>query len=149
MATNNFQRSKERITINDIEFIESQFSFQFPNDFKEHYLEYNGGKPEKSFFILNDTIYGIQLFLSIKNGNQTIENDVQDLKVDDSILPDKLIPFAIDSSGNYFCFSKKEADFGVIYYWDSENYDDENRAVTYLASSLDEFINSMQNDPED
>ncbi len=150
MSATTFNRTKEVLSAADIEAVEAKFGFKFPADFKDHYLLYNGGNPDKNFFILhNDSIYGVQLFLSIKYGNHTIEEDIQQLKVDEAVLPEDLVPFAIDSSGNYFCFSKSEISFGVIYYWDSENYDDPDRAVTRLADSLSDFIAGLQDEPKE
>lgn len=40
-----------KLTIEDIQEIENQINFNFPKDFIDHYLKYNGGISSKTYFL--------------------------------------------------------------------------------------------------
>ncbi|MEB3750761.1 SMI1/KNR4 family protein [Geobacillus sp. FSL W8-0032] len=141
---NKILNAKEKITIEDIQEIELKYHFTFPEEFKEHYLSYNGGEPEKYVFVDEDgDEYIIQQFIPIKGGNRDFDTTLRDLRRD-GIIPDWLIPFAEEPSGDLYCFSIAEGSEGDIYLWYHEEVDDPDNSYSYLCDSLSEFINSMK-----
>lgn len=148
LYNNKLINTEKSVTNEDILEIEKKYSFKFPNDFRDHYLTFNGGDLER--YIFKDEHgykYVVQCFIPIKYGGRTLENVLDILRVD-PILPEWLIPFADDPGGDQFCFSLKEDDIGAVYYWSHEyEYgDDPEEHVWYLAKSLKVFIESMIDD---
>lgn len=146
MSSNIFNQCEIPISKNDIISVETEFKFKFPVDFINHYLEYNGGCPKKNLFRKFDEIYDVSQFLSIKYGECTIEDFVKLTKVQDTTFPSHLIPFAIDSGGDNYCFSIRKVEYGAIYIFQHEFHDDPKRAIIFLATSLKEFIENMIED---
>lgn len=147
MESNRFSHTQQPVDNTDLDAVERRFAFSFPREVREHYLQYNGGSPEKCLF-QND--YVVHEFLPVKHGEHgTLEDSIQHLKVEAPILPDYLVPFAIDPGGDYYCFSIRPQDHGAIYFFAGEFYEDTpERAVKYLARSLPEFLGSLTEDED-
>ena len=73
MDENPFIRTKHPLTNADLIEVEQKFHFTFPSEFRRHYLQYNGGSPEKNLFKKNDRIFIVQEFLQIKFGTREFE----------------------------------------------------------------------------
>ena len=143
LYNNEFENTKISITEQDINKIEETFKFNFPTDFKSHYLIYNGGRPKKHVFIDEGYEFIVGYFIPIKHGvNDRILERVLELFRDDQDFPNWLIPFADEPGGNLYCFSIDPDEEGAIYYWNHEIEDPE-ESYSYLAESLKEFIDSM------
>ncbi len=126
----------------DIDAVERRIGRTLPEPLRQHYLEANGGQPEKSSFLHED---GFELvvhqFLSMRPGGKgDFEDSFLHAKVDAPFLPDDLIPFAIDPGGDYFCISDDAARLGQIFFFYSEEADEPDEATVFLAPSLAEFI---------
>lgn len=135
----------------DLIEIEIKYNFKFPKEFRKHYLLYNGGELEKYIFIDEDTEeFIVQQFIPIKyneKGTRVLESILDNLRLG-RIIPEWLIPFADEPGGDLYCFSLRELDNGVIYYWSHEyNYgENPEEYVFYISDSLKSFVNSMQSD---
>ena len=107
----------------DLDRIEQKFHVKIPGEMREHYLAYNGGRPERTVF-------------TDKNGDEYFVD---------------LIPFAEEGGGNLFCFSVRESDPGAIYYYNHEfEYgEDPEEHITWLAESLTAFLNALTENEED
>ncbi|WP_394772306.1 SMI1/KNR4 family protein, partial [Mucilaginibacter sp.] len=79
--------SKES-TETELKEVENQLGISFTNDFKEHYMEYNGGCPVKRFFLWDDGAKTrINHFFSIKyKGFSQLEDAYDDLLITEQIL---------------------------------------------------------------
>ena len=148
---NEFTDTERPISVADLDKIERALGLAFPPDVREHYLKRNGGSPNRYLFKRDDRVYVVQGFLSVRFGpsHNRLENVFQDLKIDREILPKKLVPFAIDPGGDYYCFSVDEVDKGAIYVFVGEHADAPERATLRLANSLPEFIEGMVDDEDD
>jgi len=144
MYRNTFCNVKKSIDEADIKRIEDKYAFTMPYEFKEHYLQYNGGYPEKSVFICNDgSKYVVNYFIPIKNEQEDYNLDtVLNILRYDLTIPDWLIPFADEEGGNLFCFSLRDNELGTIYYYDHEFTNGKNN-VRRISNTLETFINSM------
>ena len=144
LYNNIFIETEKNIVESDLLEIEENLKFKFPNDIKRHYLFYNGGYPERYVFRKNDKLYVVQEFLPIKYGAQgcLFEDTFIALKKEKKILPDYLIPFAINPGGDYYCFSINENELGAIYIFFGE-FDDPKRSIIFLSISLKDFVMEM------
>lgn len=140
----------QAVTDSDVGEVERKFGFSFPGDFRDHYLTHNGGRPEKNLFKKDDTVFVVSEFLPIKYGrtNCLFEDVFRDLKIDQQVLPKHLVAFADDPGGDYYCFSVRDKDAGSIWIYRGDYSDEPDRAVEFLAKSLDEFLESMVADED-
>ena len=148
---NKFVQTEKPIKLEDIEEIEIKYGFSFPKDFKTLYMKYNGGSPEKYLYRLEDIVLVVSEFLPVKYGTdkEQLEYYYKDLVLDEKILPNYLVPFAIDPGGDFFCFSiRKEEDYGSIYIWRHEEYENPDAALLYVCCSLEEFIDGLKEEQE-
>ena len=137
----------------DLDRIEQKFQVTIPQELREHYLAYNGGRPERTVFTGKDgEEYFVDLFIPVRERyKRPLEKRLELLRADDGVIPDWLIPFAEEGGGNLFCFSVRESDPGAIYYYNHEfEYgEDPEEHITWLAESLTAFLNALTENEED
>ena len=134
----------------DLAEIEHTFEFRFPEDIRVFYLEHNGGKPEKNRFVEGKETYLVHGFLPIKHAARpfmTLEKSILWSKVQGSLLPEHLVPFAIDDFGNFFCFSVGEGDYGAIHFCPVDRRPSA-AASKRLAGSLNQFLAGLTARPD-
>ena len=152
MYNNVIVNVKRKLTEEDLEKFEKQYDITMPTEIKKHYLLFNGGYPENSLFKLNDDrTYIVNYFYSLCCGEGLAIEKVLPLLKDKKIFPDWLVPLANDEGGNLFCYSVRPQEFGSIYFYSHEfEYgDNPERHITYLASGISEFIDSLEYYDED
>jgi len=140
-----FYNCSFQLTRKDLEEVEILLSFQLPQELKEHYLQYNGGLPNKPcFFEENSGLETrVHVFLPIKFDNNigyTLEKGYLDFK-GRNIIPKKYLPFANDAGGNIFCIDLDSKQVVLIYLDLGEVT---NRCIKFLANSFTEFINNLE-----
>ncbi len=139
---NNVIGSKGRTSINQIEEIEKKYHFSFPDDMRKHYVEYNGGRLEKSLWVdKQGREYIFNYFIPIES-NDGINLDKMLKLLDDESKPSWLIPFADDPGGNLFCFSVKKGEEGAIYFY-MHDVGEGRDNVVFLSKTLTEFLNNL------
>lgn len=140
---NRFIGQKKKTTMERINEIQDEYKITIPKDLSSHYIKYNGGCLEKNWFINNEGDQYVLhefLFIGVKNKIGNFEECVYDFKIDMNILPDNLVPFAIDEGGAYYCMDTGNMS---IFLWLPEFYDDKKHATRFVAKSLQEFISGM------
>ncbi len=150
MYHNIFLGLKENVSLKEIKILEMKYSFTMPKLIKKHFLRYNGGCPEKNVFVSeNGSRYVLLNFIPIKYDDYDLDK-VLSLVRDENIMPKWLIPFAEDGAGDFFCYSLKKDELGAIYHYTHEfNYGESPESyVTYLTSSITEFIESLVEEDE-
>ncbi len=156
-----FYRTSEPLNAYNIENIENITGLNFPDEYKRHLLQFNGGKCSPNIFEFYEngekTESVVNYFLAI-NGNHyyDIESCVKTFKIDTKRMPDRMLPIAEDPLGNLICISCSGDDIGYIYFWDHElevdyiESDDSVQSNMYLISnSFDEFIRGLKEDNEE
>lgn len=133
-----FTDTQTQLTAHDLDEIEHQFGFVFPLSVRSHYLVYNGGQPTNDRYVFADGMYIIHEFIPMKYGPSrlTLEATLLRLKYGQHVLPDHIIPIAVDPGGNYYCFSALPADGENIYYYDTEGRSSVDSQPVFLAPSL-------------
>ncbi len=148
MEENEFVETEQPITEAELDDVERTFHFTFPMQVRSHYLRYNGGSPTNYLFKKDDTVFVVHEFLPVKYGKHLFETSFRNLKVEAEILPKHLVPFALDPGGDYYCFSVRDKDAGSIWIYRGEYSDEPERAVQFIAKSLNEFVESMVADED-
>lgn len=136
------------ISESDLIEIEQKMNLLLPIEFKEFYLQHNGGNPVvNTYYRWNEEEKTrINSFDRIKKDNGIgLEVMYENLIVKESYLPLGIIPFANDDSGNMFCLSARESDFGSVYYCNNDDYDIDNKeeCLTLLDKGFKRFIDNL------
>ncbi len=130
----------------DLDHVEQQFAFCFPQAVREHYLGHNGGCPDKNRFSNERGTYTVDSFIPVKSSAlptvPTLEIILERLKTVDGATPWQLVPFADDPCGNFYCFSVRQEDFGAIYWFEAEGYG--KHRTEFLARSLGDFLANLK-----
>ncbi len=135
----------------DLDEVENRFGFRFPQELRLLYLHYNGGRPENDRFVDDNGQCIIHDILPIKHGGRprgTLERTIQLVKCERHLLPDYLVPFAIDPFGNYYCFSVRSEDGGGVFAFRMDRAGEPQLAIEFLAPSIGSFLDSLQRKPE-
>ncbi len=147
MSDVTFTHTGRPVTERDLGKIESELGFSFPANVRGFYTQTNGGRPKPHLFPKNGEFYAVHKFLSVlfPNPRLTVESTYRDLTTDPatSRFPSYLVPIAIDGGGDHYCFSIRQEDFGAIYCFSWEYYDDPHRSIVLLASDLDSFLDAL------
>jgi len=125
-----FSNCGANLSLEDIGDIQQQLDLVLPEELVNHYLIHNGGIPSNSFWILEDGCsLWVKKFLPIKFpvGTERTLEDSYLLMVAKNVMPNGLMPFAIDHGGNYFCIDTS----GEVYF--------------YAVDGWDEALNNEQN----
>jgi hypothetical protein len=140
-----FVNTQPPILETDLTHVEQTFGFKFPEDFRKLYLLHNGGRPQKNRFVDQKGPCVLHEFLPIKYSTRpvsTLESSIARLRDGRRCIPDFLVQFAVDPSGDYYCFSIREDEHGAIYFVHMDSRDS-SRRVEYLANSLHEFLGKL------
>ncbi|MTH48565.1 SMI1/KNR4 family protein [Intestinirhabdus alba] len=128
------EESEKKLNQNEFFEFQKYFSKKNPDEFRDFYLENNGGYlPETS----HPSPLLFSGFISIKYGKIPIEKTYQDLIDDFPELKD-MVPFAEDEGGNCFLLSLRDKDYGKIYIWLMDE-----KKLTFVCESFGEFINKL------
>ena len=152
---NNFKKCEKKIGRADIYKTESKLSITLPDDFVLHYLEFNGGTPEKSWWNGDEGFEPVEVagFKPFVYNTQT-NDDPRSLidgcyisMLDREVIPRNLLPFANDWGGNFFCLN---LDNYSIVYFATDSFDEdltmqENhiKLQRYLINSFSNFVERL------
>lgn len=146
-----------QLTKEDIKDFEVELNVKIPASMKNYYLKSNGGMPSPYCFQPQDEDLDwveIKAFFPIKERTdafETIEAIAKDIW-SKNLMPCNLLPFAMDSGGNYYALNLKNK---KIYYYLTDEWD-ENASreynfetnTRYIAQSFNYFINHFIEEDE-
>ena len=142
-----FLEVSKQLTKDELIEIENELDISFTKDFKEHYLENNGGYPVKRYFLWPDEAKTrINHFFSIKyEGFSQLEAAYDNLFITEQILPFGFLPFASDDGGDFFCISTLPDSYNKVFFCDMHHYDEEviENYITPISNSFKEFIENL------
>lgn len=101
--------------LTELKKMEDKYDIVFPKQFKRFFSENNGGIPLKKEIKINGMEYEVRCFLSFKEGEYN--SIAKPLDVFQKATNGKIVPFAKDSSDNYYCIN---LDNDKVYYWEKE-----------------------------
>ncbi|PQP03546.1 SMI1/KNR4 family protein [Pseudomonas frederiksbergensis] len=148
MLENTFSNDEATITPADLDHLESAIGKKLPTPFRNHYLKYNGGIPERAYWVSEDFFDPIEVasFRPITYGEPTLLSTYQ-LMLKKQVLPAHLLPFADDLGGNFFCLN---LDSGAISYFTTDTFDsdlspEENQAESEkpICSNFLRFVQGL------
>ena len=144
--------SKEQLTLEQINNVETRIGFTLPNDYKNFLLNHNGGIPTPNEFKFintnNESSNSLEdFFHSIfeENGEGNLERKYIYLTNSNRIIGN-ILPIASDPFGNFVCISLDGEDKGKVYFWDHELEPEEPsyENLSLIANSFSEFLNNLE-----
>ncbi|MFJ1435834.1 SMI1/KNR4 family protein [Capnocytophaga canimorsus] len=138
-----FSQTEQKLTLADMDDFERKIGLKLPQDFKEHYLKFNGGYPSFEYVKGLRNIFTINGFDSIKYGALPIEKLIDDFR-ESGVNFNNKIPFASDNGDNIFLISLDDSDYGKIYIIEAEFLEDKNYIL--VSESFPDFLNSFFNE---
>ena len=135
-----FEQYEQQLTEEELSAFEYQYDVALPKDFKEHYLQYNGGYPPYENVKGKQHRFTINSFYPIKYGVLPIEKIISDYEKSGIVFEDK-IPFAYDNGGNIYLISVAQNTYGYIYIVEAERAED--KAFVLVSESFTDFLNSF------
>ncbi|MBX3628049.1 MAG: SMI1/KNR4 family protein [Rhizobacter sp.] len=136
------------LTSADFSEAEAQLGFALPADLRRHYERANGGQPFPNAYLAHGRYFCVHQFFPLKHGSrlETVE-EIYRLCQERPGLPKQAIPFATDASGDWYCYSIASDTLGRVFHFRSEYFTELDRAVRWLAKSLDDFLSQLVEEP--
>ena len=152
MAKNKFQDVQQRLSEADLVDVERRLGIRIPDGVGRHYLENNGGTPERPCWELdNGEQLCISEFLAMKysGGDSATLEDTYQSGLKKNILNPGMVPFARDWGGNYFVFD----DQGQVFFYAMDAWSDKltveqnkKKAAKLLTRSFSTFVDKLMPD---
>ncbi|HVV34423.1 MAG TPA: SMI1/KNR4 family protein [Vitreimonas sp.] len=141
-----FANTYPKLSEVDLDAVEQRLGVALPDDLRDIYLQFNGGRPLRNVFRSASEEYDIQQFLAMKyaDDNSSFEGTYEDLAKGNQFFPKGMIPFAVDDAGDYFLYSTRPESFGSIWFNQSDYINDPNRFLVRLAESLNAFLSALR-----
>jgi hypothetical protein len=137
-----FEQTAQNLSAEDLKDFEVELNLSLPEDFKSHYLKYNGGYPPFEHVKGINHEFTINGFIPIKYGLVPIEETISDYKKS-GITFGKKMPFAFDNGDNIYLISLDNEDYGSIYLIESEFLNVEDKKYYKVSNSFTDFLNSF------
>jgi hypothetical protein len=139
--------SKNPISIEYLQEFSRKTGMEIPDELIGFFCKFNGGHPKYNMYYCADgekcELHEF-LYIGTNDKKGTFEDTIEYLILDLKIIPHHLVPFAIDGGGDLYCISTAKDNYGKIYFFWTEFCDHLDRAIEYVAPSLDEFIENMK-----
>jgi hypothetical protein len=155
MTNNRFHGCSQPIGDADLDACEALLGRKLPDDFRQHYLRYNGGIPAKALFPANCDWEALEVagYYPIRRKQGTTEPQFSlliehyHLMCTKKVIPVSILPFAFDPGGNFFCLDLHE---GSVHFYATDAFDPsqsvaENflKAQRRLADSFGIFMGNL------
>lgn len=129
-----------------ISLVEDQVGYEFPEDYREFLLKYNGGLADEGVFDIPGRGQSSVIFFGIntKKSHSDLVLNFNDYRFR---LPEKSIPIGFDPGGNLICLVLIDGEWKV-YFWDHEKENDPPAVcnMVLLNESFSEFIHSLKSE---
>lgn len=128
MSQVHWNKIKPLTNLDAVTQFESKYHVTIPDDLKNCIIEHNGGRPSPNTIkTKNGKEYDVKLLLSYNpEDKETVYKCIS------YFCEKKLLPFAVDSSGNYYCMCGNKV---VLWVQSDETYD--------VSDSFSAFISGL------
>ena len=138
------------ISESELNKIASEIGLEFPADYKDFLLKYNGGSPEPDAIPIKEheeEVGTIQLFFGI---DREIESSCLKWVYDElkDRIPDSYLPIACSDTGDIFCLVLSKNQYGSVVFWDAidETSKDSLDNVYEVADSFTQLLELLFED---
>ena len=156
-----FSNSASPISAADLEKIQQYAGLDFPGEYKDFLLKYNGGDCYPSDYeYVEDGVLAegiVDWFLPISASvEQNLQAYIDLYKLQEKRIPDRMLPIAFDPGDNLICLSCAGEDCGAVFFWDHEreinystNPDQVQTNMFFIQPSLTAFLSSLKEESDD
>lgn len=117
-----------------LEKFQKEFGIEIPISLKHLILHYNGARPsEKLIKLENGNVLEVKMLLSYNE--EDTENIYDCIEFFKKKYNNKILPFATEPSGNYFCMNLE--DYSIIYWIHEED------SIIKVSNSLKQFLQRL------
>jgi hypothetical protein len=136
-------RDHREATEIDVSQFEMEIAARLPDDYRAFLLRYNGGYPQPNGFVGGNEVLNYFFGLWQKRASLNYE-----LLAYRDFIPKGMIPIACDPGGNLVLLEVARPNRGRIWFWDHECANSPRKAISLLAASFTQFVDSFVS-PED
>lgn len=108
-ATASFSGTGRALDEQTLEKVEAQLGVKLPDSLRSHYLQVNGGRPSPNIFVDGQgddyEVHSFKSFGEPGHAGVSIEDTHRTLSAK-GLIPPGLLPFAMDSGGNFYCIDE-------------------------------------------
>lgn len=122
----------------DVSHFEMGIGARLPDDYREFLIRHNGGRPTPSGFSGGGDVLNFFFGLWQKHADLNYETLAHR-----GLIPNGMIPIACDPGGNLVLLEVARPTRGRVWFWDHEQSGDPDKAVSLLANSFTEFVESL------
>lgn len=122
----------------DVSHFEMGLAVRLPDDYRAFLIKHNGGYPDPDGFRGGDDVLNFFYGLWQKHGDLNYEELSHR-----NFIPKEMIPIACDPFGNAVLLEVRGPHRGRVWFWDHERWGDPAGAVSLLAGSFTEFVDSL------
>lgn len=141
-------RIEKDLTEEELQAAENIVGKEFPDQYREFLLKYNGGHPAPDIFRYKNEdgdqeLAAIAYFLAVYDGKD--ENLLDYFETYEDRIPSQLIPIARGPGGDLVLLGLESSYRGKIYYWiqDLEPDEPDFSNIFPVAGSFNEFLDSL------
>ncbi|MGF6110226.1 SMI1/KNR4 family protein [Pseudomonas frederiksbergensis] len=153
-------KSEPTVCMSDLDLLENDIGHPLPEFFKDFYVEQNGGASDKDWWDSGDEYEPVRVkkFKSVAVSGADDAADTRFLggcynaMTSKDIIPQTLLPFAIDDGGNFFCLDLTD---GNVCFYTTDSFDPESsfaanhaKAYRWLANSFDVFLKGLKDESD-
>ena len=137
-----------RLSEDVVRAFEARHDISLPADYRSFLLAHHGGVPDPDFYWVVPRDWGSCICNFYGLGD--LEYNLEEYYGGRASIgvPNDLLPIGDDGCGNYLCLDIRGQHLGHVYYVDCEYWPEEAEKVRHLATSFNEFIESLTESPE-
>lgn len=124
-------------TANEIRKIENRYGIQFPQQYRDFLLHYNGGYTPKTKFKAKKIASDVKGFYGVGPVALPVKQELLE-----AWMPKGLFPIACDSFGNYILLCIAGDNYGSVFFCDHEK----GMATSLVANSFASFLRICKSD---
>jgi cell wall assembly regulator SMI1 len=160
MGVLQISKSDPKVASSDLESLENEIGHTLPESFKVFYLTHNGGVADRDWWDSGDEYEPIRVkkFKAVAASGALDAAETKYLNgcfavmVSKKVIPNTLLPFAIDDGGNFFCLDLTD---GNVCFYATDSFDSDSsfaanhaKAYRWLASSFAAFVEGLKDESE-
>ncbi|HBZ95236.1 MULTISPECIES: SMI1/KNR4 family protein [unclassified Pseudomonas] len=148
MNENIFSNTEASVDLAQLNSFEAKVGKKLPDEFRTHYLKYNGGVPDRTYWVGAEIEEPLEVasFKPISDSPSNLLSTYLSMR-DKQVIPENLLPFANDWGGNYFCLN---VDSGLVSYFTTDNFyaelsfeENQKKSETVICSSFTNFVQGL------
>ncbi len=137
-----------RISVKKIIEIEEKLGIDFPEEYKKIIINNDGGKPNLNCIDFGSNIgEDFSQLIFIREHKKTNISDLTEWFY--GYYKEKIVPFAHEAGGSFYCFDYRNGFPPTIVFWDHEFYKNKKNCFIFVAESFAKLLDMLYEYKED